>query len=77
MWVFISLVWGFVATAIIIALPLYESSDALLGVLFAIVGLKYQKASEGKATAEADTNEEVPAEEKKLDENPEGEDVQI
>merc|ERR1719157_516286 len=53
MWVFISLVWGFVATVVIIALPLYESSDALLGVLFAMAGRKYQKSSEGSASSDA------------------------
>jgi len=52
MWVFISLVWGFTATVVIIALPLYESSDALLSVCFALVGLKYKKTGEGSATPE-------------------------
>jgi len=53
MWVFVSLVWGFVATVVIIALPLYESSDALLGVLFALVGLEYKKSSEGSVSPDA------------------------
>jgi hypothetical protein len=41
MWVFISLAWGFVASGVIIALPLYESKDALLGVVFALAGKQY------------------------------------
>merc|ERR1711881_605346 len=44
MWVFISLAWGFVASFVIIGLPLYESKDAILGVAFALVGMKYQPA---------------------------------
>jgi len=53
MWVFISLVWGFVATVVIIALPLYESSDALLSVLFALFGQEYKKSSEGSISPAA------------------------
>merc|ERR1712118_227609 len=37
-WVFVSLMWGFCATFCIITLPLYESSDAILGVLYFMVG---------------------------------------
>jgi len=51
MWVFISLAWGFVASFVIIVLPLYESKDALLGVLFALLGKEYKPAEENlKAT---------------------------
>lgn len=32
LWVFVSLVWGFAAAAVVIGLPLWESRDALLGV---------------------------------------------
>merc|ERR1712072_419977 len=42
MWVFISLAWGFVASFVIIGLPLYESRDTILGIAFALVGMKYQ-----------------------------------
>jgi len=41
LWVFISLAWGFIASFVIIALPLYESKDALLGVIYAMAGKKY------------------------------------
>mmetsp|Transcript_33576 Transcript_33576/g.85923 ORF Transcript_33576/g.85923 Transcript_33576/m.85923 type:complete len:695 (+) Transcript_33576:42-2126(+) len=37
-WVFISLVWGFAAAAVIITLPIYESSDALMGVAMMLLG---------------------------------------
>ena len=37
-WVFISLVWGFAAAAVIITLPIYESSDALMGVAMVLLG---------------------------------------
>jgi len=88
MWVFISLVWGFVATVVIIALPLYESSDALLGVLFALVGQKYKKSSEGSASTEptkpeaesqtvATTEEVVADKDQKLAENTENKDFTI
>jgi len=59
MWVFISLAWGFVASFVIIALPLYESKDALLGVLFALAGKQYkmQLPAEETPTATADSSE--------------------
>jgi len=41
-WVFVSLMWGFTATFCIITLPLYESSDAILGVLYFMVGKQYK-----------------------------------
>lgn len=37
MWVFISISWGFVATFVIITLPIYESLDSIKGVLFAMI----------------------------------------
>jgi SSS family transporter len=40
-WVFISLMWGFIATAVIISLPLLESKDEILNVLFAMAGKQY------------------------------------
>jgi hypothetical protein len=36
-WVFISLMWGFCASFVIISLPLYESSDEIMNVLFSMV----------------------------------------
>jgi len=85
MWVFISLVWGFTATVVIIALPLYESSDALLSVMFALVGLKYNKSSEGSASPKpeaeskpvAKTEEAVADKDQKLAENIENKDFTI
>jgi hypothetical protein len=53
MWVFISLAWGFVASFVIIALPLYESMDSILGVAFALVGMKYKPVDELKKPAKA------------------------
>merc|ERR1712224_758298 len=44
-WVFVSLMWGFTASFTIITLPIYESSDNILGVLFAIFGKEYKKKS--------------------------------
>merc|ERR1712232_627325 len=38
-WVFISLVWGFAASFVIITLPVYESMDTIKGVIFAMLGM--------------------------------------
>jgi len=40
MWVFISIAWSFVATFIIIVLPVQESSDSILNVVLFILGKK-------------------------------------
>jgi len=48
-WVFVSLMWGFTATFFIITLPLYESSDAILNVLYAMVGKQYKSKKEAKS----------------------------
>merc|ERR1719313_1780304 len=37
-WVFISLAWGFSATLVIVILPIYESMDSIMGVVFAMMG---------------------------------------
>eukprot|EP00972_Heterocapsa_arctica_P072729 10737197-Heterocapsa_arctica.AAC.1 len=37
MWVFIGLVWGFIASAVIISLPVYESCDSIFNLLFKMV----------------------------------------
>merc|ERR1711972_943081 len=39
MWVFISIAWAFVATFVIIWLPLYESADTFKGIFCAITGM--------------------------------------
>mmetsp|Transcript_77664 Transcript_77664/g.195326 ORF Transcript_77664/g.195326 Transcript_77664/m.195326 type:complete len:310 (-) Transcript_77664:430-1359(-) len=38
LWVFVSLVWGFAAAAVIICLPIWESRSSLMGVAYAILG---------------------------------------
>jgi hypothetical protein len=38
-WVFIAILWGFVATTVIIALPLYESREGLVSVMRGILGM--------------------------------------
>merc|ERR1719388_478285 len=37
-WVFISLAWGFSASLAIVILPIYESMDSIMGVVFAMMG---------------------------------------
>jgi hypothetical protein len=39
-WVFLSIAWSFVATFAIITLPIYESTDAIRGVLLFLMGKK-------------------------------------
>merc|ERR1719261_2285637 len=40
-WVFIALLWGLVATFVIIVLPLYESYDQIMMVLYGLMGYTY------------------------------------
>ena len=40
-WVFIALLWGLVATFVIIVLPLYESYDQIMMVLYGLMGATY------------------------------------
>merc|ERR1719407_252559 len=40
-WVFIALLWGLVATFVIIMLPLYESYDQIMMVLYGLMGATY------------------------------------
>merc|ERR1719506_1378853 len=47
MWVFISIVWSFVATTVIIALPVYESSDSILAVVYFMMGKPVAKNEQG------------------------------
>merc|ERR1712193_364990 len=47
-WVFVSLMWGFTATFVIITMPLYESADSILGVLYAMVGKEYKPKAEAQ-----------------------------
>jgi SSS family transporter len=58
MWVFISIAWSFVATVVIIVLPVYESSDAILNVCQVLVGMKQpSKPKEAEAPSEAKPQE--------------------
>merc|ERR1719440_703519 len=50
-WVFIALLWGLVATFVIIVLPLYESYDQIMLVLYGLMG--YQYTPPAPAAAEA------------------------
>lgn len=45
-WVFVSIVWSFVATFAIITLPIYESMDSIMGVMLWAVGKKPSKKEE-------------------------------
>jgi Na+/proline symporter len=60
MWVFISLAWSFVATIVIIALPIVESWDSIMGVTLALLGMRKEdgqpdkKQPEGVAVAPYD-----------------------
>merc|ERR1719247_2833977 len=50
-WVFIAILWGFVATTVIIALPLYESREGLMAVMRGILGMApVEKAEPAPAT---------------------------
>merc|ERR1712048_10514 len=48
MWVFISIAWSFVATFVIVVLPVYESADSILTVCLFILGK--EKTSVGPRT---------------------------
>ncbi|CAK0808194.1 unnamed protein product [Prorocentrum cordatum] len=53
-WVFISIAWAFIATITIIGLPLYESRDAILGVLMFMAGKKKAEKAEKAEPAKTD-----------------------
>merc|ERR1719359_822466 len=53
-WVFISLAWAFVATAVIIALPIQESMESIMGVFLFMAGKK-KAAGVKEAPVEADS----------------------
>jgi len=52
-WVFVSLIWSFVATFVIVVLPIYESWDAISSVFLFMVGKKKAGGNEKAAAAEA------------------------
>ena len=55
-WVFISIAWSFVATFVIIVLPIHESLDSIIGVCYYMVGKAPPSKEEPqtKVTTEAD-----------------------
>jgi len=55
-WVFISMGWAFTATITIIALPLYESREAILGVFMFMLGRKQAEKAE---PAKNETEEKI------------------
>jgi len=55
MWVFISIAWSFVATGVIIWLPIYESRDTFINVFNSILGRKSMKQEEAKVGAAGTT----------------------
>jgi len=58
-WVFVSIAWSFVATVVIISLPLYESKDAMIGVVYYMLGKqKPVQTAEAAETAAPATSEE-------------------
>jgi Na+/proline symporter len=71
MWVFISIVWSFVATVVIIVLPVYESADSILNVLRFLAGQQVKGgSSDGASLAET-----APTEKKTMDETAPTEDT--
>jgi SSS family transporter len=53
-WVFISLIWSFVATFVIIVLPIYESWASIEGIAMAMTGMKKSKAAPPAQAQEAE-----------------------
>jgi len=60
MWVFISLAWSFVATFVIISLPIVESMDSIMGVTRAILGMRRADPMDNK-TISTEEAKPVPA----------------
>jgi len=52
-WVFISIAWAFTATITIITLPLYESSESIMGVCMFLLGRKTAEKAEPAKSNEA------------------------
>merc|ERR1711981_1311944 len=51
-WVFISIVWSFVAAFVIICLPIHESMESISGVVLFLMGKKAAKSKEVEFVAE-------------------------
>eukprot|EP00437_Effrenium_voratum_P040403 CAMPEP_0181479982 /NCGR_PEP_ID=MMETSP1110-20121109/43565_1 /TAXON_ID=174948 /ORGANISM="Symbiodinium sp., Strain CCMP421" /LENGTH=669 /DNA_ID=CAMNT_0023605437 /DNA_START=4 /DNA_END=2013 /DNA_ORIENTATION=- len=58
-WVFISIAWSFVATFVIIVLPIQESMEAITGVCYFIVGKKAPAKAPAPAEPEAKADEQA------------------
>lgn len=62
-WIFVALTWGFLATAVIIILPLWESKNSILAVVAGVTGLdveiKEKKETEMKNVMEPDMKTEA------------------
>lgn len=62
-WIFVALTWGFLATAVIIILPIWESKNSILAVVAGITGLdveiKEKKETEMKNVMEPDMKTEA------------------
>merc|ERR1712048_194106 len=57
MWVFISIAWSFVATFVIITLPIYESSDSILNVFRFCLGMSNPETKPAEPSAPKETPE--------------------
>ena len=67
-WVFIALLWGLVATFVIIVLPLYESYDQIMIVLYGLMGYTYTPPAPPAPAAPAAAEASVEMVEPKIDE---------
>ena len=67
-WVFIALLWGLVATFVIIVLPLYESYDQIMMVLYGLMGYQYTPPAPAAPAAPAAAEASVEMVEPKIDE---------
>jgi len=52
-WVFVSIAWSFVATICIISLPIYESMDAIIGIMYYLAGKPQPSKTEKELDASA------------------------
>jgi hypothetical protein len=64
MWVFISIAWSFIATAVIIVLPVYESLGSIINVIRFMMGKPIEKEYDQGVKSESTVTEVMPSEEK-------------
>jgi hypothetical protein len=67
MWVFISIAWSFIATAVIIILPVYESLGSIINVIRFMMGKPANKEYDQGVKSEATVGEAAPTEGKVAD----------